>query len=166
MSFKAKKDGVKNSALTTWSFRHFNDDVQPAREVNRIEDGFLRSAGLGSNFTAPGSLVVDTTGLYFDPTTASDLETALNTIDLTPSDIQRAVKLRQRILRARLSKYNVGLNVKRFANSADNKSVLVVGQVEDDESIQRGCQDIADNESLLKAVRAAEQGSYLSLIHI
>lgn len=183
VSFKVKNDLVKNPVHTTWSFRHFNEGVPPSSSptateasteslsdptvlnnpsaIHRIEDGFLRSTGLGSDFTPPGSLVVDNTGLYFDPSSASDLETALNTVDLTPSDIHRAVKLRQRILKAGLSKYNVGENVKKFAKSAVNKRVLVVGQVEDDASIQRGCKDVADNASLLQAVRAAEPEAYL-----
>lgn len=133
----------------------------PLGQVIRIEDGFLRSAGLGSDFTAPGSLVVDSTGLYFDPGHTSDLEILLNTADVTPIDVQRAQRLKQRILMAGLSKYNVGQKAKKFANSADTLSVLVVGQVEDDASIKRGCSDIANNTSLLKAVRAAKPNAHV-----
>ena len=149
---------------TTWSFRHFsnasNADEQNSKTV-RIEDGFLRSTGLGSDFTPPGSLVVDHSGLYFDPSSASDLETLLNTYDLTPADIQRAQKLRQRILAAGLSKYNVGEKSQKFAKSAVTKSVLVVGQVEDDASIQRGCDLISNNAALLEAVRDSLPDSYI-----
>ncbi|MFZ0614540.1 MAG: hypothetical protein WAM73_20005, partial [Desulfobacterales bacterium] len=45
--------------------------------VHHMEDGFLRSVGLGSDIVRPVSLVVDTQGIYFDPTRPSDLETLL-----------------------------------------------------------------------------------------
>ena len=41
----------------------------------RMEDGFLRSVGLGSDFNLPASLVLDRSGIYFDPQAPSDLET-------------------------------------------------------------------------------------------
>src|ERR1700735_43576 len=43
----------------------------------RIEDGFIRSIGLGSDFLPPLSLVFDRTGIYCDPRRSSDLETLL-----------------------------------------------------------------------------------------
>jgi len=149
---------------TTWSFRRLNSEdssgITP-KPVVRIEDGFLRSTGLGSDLIPPGSLVIDHTGLYFDPSSASDLETLLNTKDLTPVEIRRAQKIRQRVLSAGLSKYNVGEKSQKFANTAVTKSVLVVGQVEDDASIQRGCDQIASNAALLQAVREAEPEAYI-----
>ena len=36
----------------------------------RMEDGFIRSLGLGSALTAPASIVADRKGIYFDPTQA------------------------------------------------------------------------------------------------
>jgi len=168
VSFTAPDASVKNPVHATWSFRHFNSESPRSpqgqvQELVRIEDGFLRSAGLGSDFTAPGSLVVDATGLYFDPSQTSDLERLLNEADVTPSDVRRAARLRNRILKAGLSKYNVGHNANNFAKSAVTKCVLVVGQVEDDASIQRGCADIADNAALLRAVREAEPDAYVDL---
>lgn len=172
---QSKSDDTQHAQLAskavdaTWSFRHFNDDSPEGSEgasaqkapVYRLEDGFLRSAGLGSDFTPPGSLVVDATGLYFDPSGPSDLENLLNTADLSLPQVQRAQRLRQRILVADLTKYNVGKRVKRFAKPAVNRNVLVVGQVEDDASIQKGCTDVSDNTALLQAVRLANPEAYV-----
>jgi broad specificity phosphatase PhoE len=41
----------------------------------RVEDGFVRSVGLGSNLVPPSSIVVDRQGIHFDPSGPSDLET-------------------------------------------------------------------------------------------
>ncbi|MFN3210833.1 MAG: capsular polysaccharide biosynthesis protein, partial [Roseovarius sp.] len=42
--------------------------------VTRIEDGFLRSRGLGAELVPPLSLVCDDLGIYYDPTQESRLE--------------------------------------------------------------------------------------------
>ena len=74
----------------------------------RMEDGFLRSVGLGSDLNAPASLVLDDQGIYFDPRTPSALETILETADFDHDELERARGLRARIVRAGISKYNVG----------------------------------------------------------
>ena len=140
--------------LLCWGYR-----PAPARLVRaglplwRMEDGFLRSAGLGSDFTAPGSLVVDAEGLYYDPAGPSALETLLETRDCSVEEIRRAVRLRRRILAAGLSKYNVGRSGQYTPAPADRRKVLVVGQVENDESIRRGCGEVSTNAQLLQSVR-------------
>ncbi len=40
----------------------------------RVEDGFMRSRGLGANLVSPLSLVADDLGIYYDPTRPSRLE--------------------------------------------------------------------------------------------
>lgn len=162
------KDLAEDSTPVTWSFREFADHAETSdprganqRAVYRIEDGFLRSTGLGSDFTAPGSLVVDQNGLYFDPASSSDLQGLLNGFDCRPKDIQRAARLRQHIVKSGISKYNIGESVQLFAPPVDKRCVLVVGQVEDDQSVQRGCDGIGSNEALLKAVRANEPDAWI-----
>lgn len=138
-----------------------------APELWRMEDGFLRSNGLGSDFTAPGSLVVDTRGIYFDPATPSDLEILLETRDCTAFDLRRAAALRERILASGLSKYNLDSGtgsanaLNQHRGTADRKHVLVVGQVESDESIRRGCAEVRTNAALLQAVRKAHPDAWI-----
>ena len=43
----------------------------------RVEDGFIRSRGLGSNLCRPSSLSIDPVGIYFDSTAPSQLEQLL-----------------------------------------------------------------------------------------
>ena len=50
----------------------------------RVEDGFIRSVGLGSDFLPPASLVFDASGMYFDPRGGSDLECLLRDSDFSP----------------------------------------------------------------------------------
>jgi len=59
--------------------------------VARMEDGFLRSVGLGSNFTAPRSLVIDDLGIYFDATQPSRLEHMLLPMMRAPTTVYTAI---------------------------------------------------------------------------
>lgn len=63
----------------------------------RMEDGFIRSVGLGSDFNWPYSLVVDRKGIYYDPSRPSELEDILNAMPEHPDRaalLERAAALR------------------------------------------------------------------------
>lgn len=118
--------------------------------VIRVEDGFLRSRGLGAELTPPLSLITDNLGVYFDPTHPSRLE-ALIASPLPPGGAERARALRATVLAQRLSKYN--LHGAQPELPAGHR-ILVPGQVEDDASIRLGTTDIRTNLDLLRETRA------------
>ena len=121
----------------------------------RMEDGFLRSVGLGSNFVFPASICLDRSGLYYDARQPSDLETLLASADFDAPLLARAAALRARIVTAKLTKYNLGGEPPPdlLALAAGREILLVPGQVTDDASIRFGAPGIASNEALLHAVR-------------
>jgi capsular polysaccharide export protein len=128
--------------------------------VLRVEDGFLRSVGLGADLTQPVSWVVDRRGLYFDAARPSDLEVLLATADFPADLLERAAALRRCIVEASLTKYNVGAAVWRRPPQAA-RVILVPGQVESDASIRHGAPGVASNLALLQAVRAAHPDAHL-----
>jgi len=157
----AQTAGPDETALT-WSFRDQSDGRRAlSGTVHRIEDGFLRSRGLGSDFVAPASIVVDSAGLYFDPSIPSDLENLLQERDCTPEEIYRASRLRRQILQSGVSKYNVDKATRQLDLPADKSSLLVIGQVADDESIRRGSVDIGGNLALCEAARADNPDAHI-----
>lgn len=161
------KNFDSNCHLITWGERAVVEAKKLSDEFNvpvwRIEDGFIRSAGLGSDYAPPLSLVLDKTGIYYDPAQTSDLEHLLQTHDFSQNLLLRAGALRGLLLEHQLSKYNLGESlVHDLIQAADGQRiVLVPGQVEDDASIRKGCKDINTNESLLRAVRQACPGDYI-----
>ena len=128
--------------------------------VERMEDGFLRSVGLGSDLTTPASLVLDRQGIYYDPTQASDLEAILERSPFGAEELRRANALRRAIVDVGLSKYNVGAD-HRLRIPDGRRVVLVPGQVEDDASVRLGCPGVRKNLALIEAARAAAPDAYL-----
>ena len=132
----------------------------PDRVIN-IEDGFVRSVGLGSSFHPASSLVLDSRGIYYDPRTPSDLEHILNTVDVAPDMLKQAQALRKAIVELGLSKYN--LQVRPTLDLADvggRLKILVPGQVEGDASVLAGG-EACSNLDLLRRVRMAEPKAFI-----
>jgi capsular polysaccharide export protein len=113
----------------------------------RIEDGFLRSRGLGADLVPPLSLVADDLGIYYDPTRPSRLESLLLS-PLPPGGRDRAERLCIALTAANLTKYNLG---GALPDLAEGHRILVPGQVEDDASILKGCGEVRTNLGLLRA---------------
>ena len=125
----------------------------------RVEDGFLRSRGLGAELVPPLSLVTDDLGIYYDPSLPSRLEQLIaERASLRPDQRARAEALMRKLTDAALSKYNLG---GALPDLPDGPRVLVVGQVEDDASIRTGAGEICTNLALLQAARAAHPDATL-----
>jgi capsular polysaccharide export protein len=127
----------------------------------RIEDGFIRSVGLGSDLIAPRSLVFDERGIYFDATHASGLETLLMSAPFEPALCARAAALRGFIVDHGLTKYNIESPAPPIWAHGGRPVVLVPGQVETDASIALGGGAIRTNPDLLAAARAARPDAFL-----
>ena len=129
----------------------------------RVEDGFIRSVGLGANLSPPSSLVLDRQGIYYDPGRTSDLEDILQTAAFTPELRRQAAELRALIISAGLSKYNVGGHevAALFAAAGERQRVLAPGQVANDASVVRGGGKVKDNLGLLQAARAARPDAFI-----
>lgn len=126
----------------------------PEREgAVRVEDGFLRSRGLGAELVPPLSLVCDDLGIYYDPTRESRLEKLISErAKLRPDQAARANALIRSLRDLGVTKYNLGGAAPALP---EGRRILVPGQVEDDASILRGAGEIADNMALLRAAREA-----------
>lgn len=118
----------------------------------RMEDGFIRSRGLGSDFHGALSVALDDQGVYYDAGAPSRLETLIQTTDLDEHQRQRAINLCQRITDTGLSKYNLPGQAPT-GWPQDRPKIVIVGQVENDRSIRLGCDTIFTNSGLVEATR-------------
>ena len=135
--------------------------AEQSTRVLRMEDGFVRSVGLGSDLIRPLSLVLDTRGIYFDPTQPSDLEHLLGTSQFSEDELTRARDVRAFIVAHGITKYNLEPCEVAVWASTGRQVVLVPGQVEDDASIRFGCIDVKTNLGLLQAARRAHPDAYV-----
>ncbi|MGL5007905.1 MAG: capsular polysaccharide biosynthesis protein [Plesiomonas sp.] len=162
-----KKNTLENTpaALVVWGVKGEQRWHATATALNipqwRMEDGFLRSVGLGCELHRPLSLVLDTRGIYYDATRSSDLEHLLQ--HASPSEYQRqqADHLMAELIKRKLSKYNVGKTALTLPIITQDKIILVPGQVEDDASVMRGSPNIRTNQALLEQVKKSHPTAFI-----
>lgn len=147
-------------ALAIWPSRispALLDEAQRQHvKLVRVEDGFVRSVGLGSNLVPPSSIVVDPRGIHFDPSAPSELETILSEAQFASRLLERARALRTTIVAAGISKYAAGSDASIPERQVGRRLVLVPGQVEDDMSVLAGGGGLQSNLELLRRVRMLE----------
>lgn len=161
---RARKD-IK--PILSWASRTSPDLVRKTGNAGvplvRIEDGLVRSKGLGAALIPPLSLVRDRSGIYYDPAGPNDLEVCI-TAAAARGASPRGKALLARLQRSAVSKYNLDLPAYARPRTADAPVILVVGQVVDDASVvEARAGAIRDTEGLLAAARAAHPDAYLVL---
>jgi capsular polysaccharide export protein len=127
----------------------------------RVEDGFIRSVGLGSDFLPPASLVFDSRGMYYDPLVRSDLEILLREAEFGPALVARAQRLAAQLVTRGITKYNLADRGPGVAVPSGRRGILVPGQVEDDLSIALGGGEVRTNLDLLREVRSANPDAFI-----
>jgi capsular polysaccharide export protein len=156
--------GVKKipagSTVLLWGSRILPQGLAKNIDVVRVEDGFLRSVGLGAEFAQPLSWVMDGRGIHYDATQPSDLEYLLQTERWSAALLERAASLRERLVMSGITKYSMGHATWERPNRSTHV-ILVPGQVESDASLRLGAPDLHTNIGLLRAVRLAHPDSYL-----
>lgn len=155
---------ARDGRLLVWAGKESPDFTAVAADfagpVIRMEDGFIRSRGLGSNFVEALSVALDDLGVYYDASRPSRLEDLIEAGESDPAILTRAAALRARIVETALSKYNLAGSAPPGWPAA-RRRILIVGQVEDDRSILLGCGDIRTNAGLVRAVRAEHPDAFL-----
>jgi len=123
-----------------------------------LEDGFIRSIGLGVDGSPSFSLVEDDTSIYYDATTPSKLENILNSYDFTAdkelmADAKRAMAY---MVEHNISKYNSAPFVdkhvvEKYALDAQQKKVLLIAQTAGDASLEYGMLSAFSTDDMLNA---------------
>lgn len=155
----------KNSKIIVWG-NYLRDELDDFKKnlkipVYRIEDGFIRSIGLGSNLIKPTSLIINSKGIYYDTLRDNDLSFLLNNFEPSQEQLSQAKDLQELIIKNNICKYNCQPIQEPNWKPGNKKIILIPGQVEDDESIKYGSLDIKTNLQLLKTVRDLNKNAYI-----
>ena len=129
--------GRKRTGLfALWCHKNFGGTL------TLLEDGFIRSIGLGVDGSSSFSLVEDDMGIYYDATKPSRLEKILSEYDFASDvklmgDARRAIEL---IKRYEVSKYNGRFDDLSVIPNFDreSKKILIIAQTHGDASLEYG----------------------------
>ena len=126
-----------------------------------LEDGFLRSVGLGVHKAPLLSLIADPVGIYYDATGPSRLEQLIAShASFPPELLRRAAAGRAAVRAGRITKYNVA-HRPLSAELEGRDFVLVVDQTMGDASVRLGLADPRSFQQMLDAARQRFPQSFL-----
>ncbi|WP_153772292.1 hypothetical protein [Labrenzia sp. CE80] len=126
---------------------------QLGRPVIIVEDGFLRSVDIGLSGEPGLSVILDDVTAYYDATKVSRLERRLQEgPDLSTEEALRARQAIEKIVSARVSKYNAAPDFRLSVGRGESSKVLVVDQRFGDQSVESG---MGSEESFILALKAA-----------
>lgn len=155
--------GHEDRTLVAWAAKmsvvHEQRAAEAGISVVRIEDGFLRSVGLGAGLVPGACFALDVCGIHFDARRPSDLEHLLAHAEVSPEQARRGARIAMLITANRLSKYNLAGAPLRLPPSPGGARILVPGQVADDAAVRHTISASVDlaseniNLALLRAVR-------------
>lgn len=125
----------------------------------RLEDGFLRSVGLGAALVPAASFALDDLGVHYDPSRESRLERLIASEPADPDWRRRASALRAALVAGGVTKYNLAGGAPPPAPPG-RRVVLCAGQVADDAALRLAGAGLGDAD-LLRAAREARLGAFL-----
>lgn len=115
-----------------------------------LEDGFIRSHGIGLSGEPGLSIIIDDLTPYYDATQASRLETFLASNKLVSKKIQTYCQnCIERIIKHKISKYNDAPRHKLQIGRHDRKKLLIVDQRYNDMSVTYGLANSQTFEDML-----------------
>lgn len=127
-------------------------------QLIRVEDGFVRSFGLGVDHIPPRSICFDNSSIYFNAEEESDLEKIIKNKNnfLNKKILSDAKRYRDLFIKNEITKYNVSTTCKAdklYKNKHNQLRILCVGQCEKDASIAYGSPIVKTNLDLCKIAR-------------
>ncbi len=164
-SFMRFRNRMEN--IIVWGKAPKTDDyISKVKNFISVEDGFVRSVGLGGDLYPPHSLLFDKKGIHFDGSRTSDLEDLLQNMIIEEDELIRSRKLIDVIIQSHISKYNLRFKnqVKLPKNIKNQDTIAVLGQVETDNSILYGVPNDTipkTNFSLVEQVKKDFPNSYV-----
>jgi len=148
--------------------------VELAKKYNTsfvlLEDGFIRSIGLGVESAPSFSLVEDNIGIYYDATKYSKLENILNSYNFNDDKelLKKASLAIKLIKQHNISKYNSAplidnIFIKRYKLNSNKTKVLIVAQTAGDSSLNYG---LANKFTTSQIINEAKNDNPNSQIYI
>ena len=127
--------------IVCWGCKYDYKDSLSIAIKEEVEDGFLRSVGLGVEKVMPMSLIVDGSSIHFDRNRVSTIKAmAYRRQQLGEELLRRSERCIAFIKNYDIDKYNISRSPSLIELSKSEEYVLVLGQVDSDASIRYACE--------------------------
>ena len=146
---------MKNAQFVGWGRKRSGLWAKMMTKLNGkvlfIEDGFIRSFGLGVNGSPSFSMVKDNIGIYYDATTSSTLEELLNSYNFSKDQslMKKAKEAKAKILEYKISKYNNFDDINLSYLDTKKEKILIIAQTDGDSSLKYGLANTFSTQEMI-----------------
>jgi len=131
----------KDAIFLGWGYKKSGLEAMKMPKWLLLEDGFIRSVGLGVDGYPAFSIVEDDKGMHYDASKETRIERLLNTYDFKNDQklLNKAKEAIELIKKYKISKYNLSpLTIPEEVKNQKGKKVLIIAQTAGDNSLKYG----------------------------
>ncbi|QCI29085.1 capsule polysaccharide transporter [Caminibacter pacificus] len=159
----------KNAVFLGWGYKKSGLEAMEMPKWLLLEDGFIRSVGLGVEGYPAFSVVEDDAGMHYDASKETRIERILKTYDFKNNEklLQTARDAIELIKKYKISKYNLSpLILPEKVKKSKKKKVLIIAQTAGDNSLVYGrAYEFEPKDIILSALEENEGADVFVKVH-
>ena len=159
----------KNAVFLGWGYKKSGLEAMEMPKWLLLEDGFIRSVGLGVHGYYAFSIVEDDAGMHYDASKETRIEKILKTYDFKNDEklLQSAHDAIELIKKYKISKYNLSpLTLPESVKKSKKKKVLIIAQTAGDNSLIYGrAYEFEPKDIILSALEENEGADVFVKVH-
>ena len=159
----------KNAVFLGWGYKKSGLEAMEMPKWLLLEDGFIRSVGLGVHGYYAFSIVEDDAGMHYDASKETRIEKILKTYDFKNDEklLNKAKEAIELIKKYKISKYNLSpLTLPESIKKSKKKKVLIIAQTAGDNSLVYGrAYEFQPKDIILSALEENEGADVFVKVH-
>ena len=129
----------KNAIFLGWGYKKSGLEAMQMPKYLLLEDGFIRSVGLGVNGFPAFSIVEDESGMHYDAFKNTTIQQILNNYKFDEKILSLAKDAISLIKKYKISKYNLNeMKLPESIKTSKKEKVLIIAQTAGDASLKYG----------------------------
>ena len=146
-----------------WGYKKSTKRIESGCDkVLRLEDGYIRSIGLGTKDDKSWSLIKNEIP-YYDSRRESDLEVLLMETTISDSQIKESMDIIEKIKEYKITKYNISKDKKTIPNDDKVNRILIIEQVPGDYSLIYGAEKFYKTEEIIRELKEEYPGDQIDI---
>jgi len=129
----------KDAVFLGWGYKKSGLEAMQTKKCLLLEDGFIRSVGLGVEGYPAFSIVEDDSGMHYDAFKETRIERLLNSYDFDNEILNLADEAIELLKKYKISKYNLSpMLLPQKVKDTKGEKILIIAQTAGDNSLKYG----------------------------
>jgi len=157
----------KEAIFLGWGYKKSGLEAMQMKNWILLEDGFIRSVGLGVEGYPAFSIVEDDSGMHYDAFRETKIERILNNYKFDNKILDKATEAIELLKKYKISKYNLSpMTVPQKVKNTKGNKVLIIAQTAGDNSLKYGrAYEFSPKDIILSALEENPNSTVFVKVH-